>query len=121
MIVLFSLCVFMGLLQINENLNLLKQNNGQLSINQTFSAIEFLWVFVVLYFLFFEQLGIYGLVTCLIYIAYNVCGWIMGVVLIKDSGKLEFSNVPSWYLRLNVLWVAVFFLSSVFTLVTLVL
>jgi hypothetical protein len=120
MIMFFSLCAFMSALQINENINLLRQKSDQLATNKAFSAIEFIWFFVVLYFLFSDQIGFYGRITCMIFLSYNIFGWIVAMIIFINTGQADPSHAPSWYLKANVVWSSIFGLSSIYTLATLI-
>lgn len=116
MTMFFALCVFMGLLQINENINLLKQDCEHPISNVAFSALELFWVFVVIYFFFDGNITFLERMACTIYIFYNIFGWCVGLIQFNISSEKGRTATPAWYLKINVVWATIFTLTSFYVL-----
>lgn len=117
----FALCSFMGVLQINENVKLMKQKVGFPITNGQFSLVEFLWLIVVVYILSKYELSLWGRVTCAIFIFFHIYGWVIGFYAYKQAGSRSKIAIPNWYYKTNIAIASAFTLSSIYVLIDLIL
>ena len=87
-------------LQIWENYRLLFSGGNSVSIDWSFSLIEFSWVFVSIAVIYYGDLNVYELLVPVAFLLYNIYGWIVGYWHINETEVLESKviYIPETYL-----------------------
>ncbi len=94
------------IMQVIENIKLLRQNGEELALDRAFSLIEFFWFFVCAYVLAFEEVRNLEVYVCVSYILYNVFGWVLAAREYSRAHKAgeEAIVIPLWYFKVCVGW-----------------
>jgi len=103
-------------LQVWDNYRLIFAGENPVSIDWSFSFIEFSWVFVSIAVIYYGTLGRYEILVPVAFVLYNVYGWIVGYWYVKETDVLESKilYVPDLYLWFSLAYSCCLAIFSVF-------
>lgn len=103
-----------GLLQVRDNYKLYIQSGKTLKFDRSFSFLELLWFFVSVAILTIIAPLNYVITVPILFIIFNVLGWIYGIKLYAESNKNGQSEItiPLWYFKSGIVFGLFFSLVS---------
>lgn len=110
----FAISILVGLIIIFDAYVLLKNNGNTTKTNNITGSVELFWFFLTVGALIKNPFDDYQILIPLLYVTYNVLGWICAFFIVKiNSEKPMKMNLPIWYVYFCLYVGCVFTISSI--------
>lgn len=84
-----ALTAALSTMQIWDNYRIIFSGGNAISIDWSFSFIEFFWVFVSIAVIYYGSLNVYELMVPVAFLLYNIYGWVIGYWYVNGIEVLE--------------------------------